>query len=1062
MSPKPSKLTHLFRALLQLDAPAPPPPPPTGPTNVAGQALPRFGTTDARPQPVPQAVPLTTVPMTTVEHPDGRMSQYPPVELWDDWVEWDGKAWPQRVARRYMLIPTVCFNCESACGLLAYVDRTSLEIKKFEGNPLHPGSRGRNCAKGPATLNQVYDPERILYPLKRVGARGEGKWERITWAQALEEIGAKMRASRQRRRDGIMYHVGRPGEDGYTNRVIGAWGVDAHNSHTNICSSGARAGYTFWGGFDRPSPDHANARVILLISSHLETGHYFNPHAQRIIEGKMAGAKLITMDPRLSNTASMSDVWLPTWPGSETTVLLAFANHLLQTDCYDREFVRRWVNWEATLAAIGAGHLPLDDAELQAEIAAACAADSADGLDFALFDRALKSLYAPFTFAKAAAEAQVPEARIVASARYIAECEGKLAAHTWRAASIGNLGGWQVARALFFLNVLTGSVGTPGGTAGNEWNKFVPKPHAAPPAFEAWNELQLPLEWPLAHYEMSFLLPHFLEEERGEIDVYFTRVYNPMWINPDGFMWLRALRDENKVKCHIALTPTWNETAWFADYVLPMGHAGERHDLMSQETHAGQWIAFRQPVRRVAMENLGMPVRYTYEANPGEVWEENEFWIELSLHMDPDGSLGIRRWFESPYRPDATLTVAEYYRWIFENSVPGLPAAAAQAGLSPLDYMRKFGAFEITRENYTPFAKEIAAPPLHAHPTQPDTPTAHTTERTGSNGVPDQNGAPGENDAWRVDGDARVWHADKLVGVLVDGVVRAGFDTPSRKLEFYSPTLAAWGWPERDYVIPWPLRSHVHPDAIDRANGEMVLLPNFRLPTLIHTRSANAKWLYEISHKNPIWMHPSDATRLGVITGDLLRVETEIGFFVDSVWVTEAIKPGILAVSHHLGRWRLDVAQGVSRGMSNLATLREDGHGRHELTLDPGDAHATKAWQSYDPDTSRIWWSDVGVHQNLTHAVHPDPVSGAHCWLQKAVNVRKAQPGENHGDVWVNVEQSMAVYRRWLALARPAPQVSPDGTRRPGWLKRPLKPTPASYRLPTPQPIPHPSTQDGD
>ena len=142
-----------------------------------------------------------------------------------------------------------------------------------------------------------------------------------------------------------MYHVGRPGEDGYTNRCIQAWGVDGHNSHTNICSAGARAGYHFWAGFDRPSPDYADARCILLVSSHLETGHYFNPHAQRIIEGKEKGAKLITFDPRLSNTAAKSDVWLPTWPGSEAWVLLAIANHLIQNDLYDRGFVERWTNW---------------------------------------------------------------------------------------------------------------------------------------------------------------------------------------------------------------------------------------------------------------------------------------------------------------------------------------------------------------------------------------------------------------------------------------------------------------------------------------------------------------------------------------------------------------------------------------------------------------------------------------------------------------------------------------------------------------------------------------------
>jgi hypothetical protein len=67
----------------------------------------------------------------------------------------------------------------------------------------------------------------------------------------------------------------RPGHEGYANRVLQAWGVDGHNSHTNICSSGARFGYNIWYGYDRPSPDHANAKVILLISAHLESGHYF-------------------------------------------------------------------------------------------------------------------------------------------------------------------------------------------------------------------------------------------------------------------------------------------------------------------------------------------------------------------------------------------------------------------------------------------------------------------------------------------------------------------------------------------------------------------------------------------------------------------------------------------------------------------------------------------------------------------------------------------------------------------------------------------------------------------
>ncbi len=962
----------------------------TGQTNAAGTALPRFGAAVGEPS-----------SLGGVRQPDGRLSQYPPPEQWDDWLEWDARAWPRKVARRYSLVPTVCFNCESACGLLAYVDKTSFETRRFEGNPAHPGSRGRNCAKGPATINQIYDPERILFPLKRVGPRGGGQWKRVSWEEVLEDVSARMRESRKERRDGIMYHVGRPGEDGYTNRCIQAWGVDGHNSHTNICSAGARAGYFLWAAFDRPSPDHAAARVILLVSSHLETGHYFNPHAQRIIEAQKKGARIITFDPRLSNTASKSDLWLPTWPGSETTVLLAIAAHLLRTKKYDRAFVRRWVDWKSFLR-----HAPqlVGDGPARALLDALEGAPEDAGFDS--FEAILTALYAEFTFERAAQEAQVPVERVRQAAEWIADCDGRLAAHVWRSASIGNRGGWQVSRCLFFLSVLVGGVGSEGGTSGNSWNKFVPQPFKVPPAGSAWNELHLPDEWPFAFYEMSFLLPHFLEEGRGTVDVYFTRVYNPLWINPDGFLWHKALRDEEKVKLHVALTPTWNESAWYADYVLPMGHASERHDLMSQETHAGQWIAFRQPVRRVALEQAGKKVRHTWEANPGEVWEENEWWIELSARMDPDGALGVRQHFESPYREGELITVEEYYRWIFENSVPGLPEAAAKEDLTPLAYMRKYGAFEVTRSNYKPYEREVSG-------------------ETGADGLVRDAGGT-------------------VCGVDLDGEQRAGFGTPSRKLELFSGTLFDWGWKEREYCLPWALPSHVHPDEIDRGKGEMVLLPNFRLPTLIHTRSANAKWLYELSHKNPLWISTADARRLGIDTGDLVRVETRIGGFVGKAWVTEGIKPGIVACSHHLGRWRLqDDEHRLNRAASARATLTEEGSQRRLRMLE-----GAQAWESFDPDTARIWWEDVGVHQNLTHAVQPDPVSGHHCWLQKCLSVRKAGPDERYGDVWVDTEKSLAVYREWKALTRPASSHSPDGTRRPYWLKRPLKPTREAYKLP--------------
>ena len=257
----------------------------------------------------------------------------PPPDRWDDWVELDANAWPQKRERHYRCIPTICFNCESACGLLAFVDKESGETVKFEGNPVHPGSRGRTCAKGPATLNQVRDPSRILHPLKRSGPRGSGMFEATTWAEALKEIGGRIRgALDEKRHDEIMYHVGRPGDDHFVARMLSAWGIDGLNTHTNVCSAAARTGYALWSGSDRPSPDYSQTEFILLLSAHLETGHYFNPHAQRIMDVRTRGARIAVVDTRLSNTATHADLWISSWPGSEAALLLGVAHELLASE----------------------------------------------------------------------------------------------------------------------------------------------------------------------------------------------------------------------------------------------------------------------------------------------------------------------------------------------------------------------------------------------------------------------------------------------------------------------------------------------------------------------------------------------------------------------------------------------------------------------------------------------------------------------------------------------------------------------------------------------------------
>ena len=592
----------------------------------------------------------------------GGLASFPPPEEWDDWVDYGPNDLPDSEERHYALVPTVCFNCEAACGLLAYVDKESLDIHKIEGHPLHPGSRGRNCPKGPATLNQVNNPDRILKPLKRVGDRGEGQWEEVTWDEALDDIAGRIRAAiKEDRRDDVVYHVGRSGEDGYTERVIAAWGVDGHNSHTNVCSSSARAGYSFWMGMDRPNPDYEHAKFILLMSSHLESGHYFNPHAQRIIDAKLRGTKVAVVDTRLSNTASQADIWLSPSPGTEAAMLLAMANHLIQNDLFDAEFVRRWVNWQDLLEDWAYLDFLKEDGAIEAV---------PKGESFADFVELLKQMYWEYTPEWAEEESGVPAEAIVAVADEIARAGTAFSSHIWRNAAAGHLGGWMITRCLFFLNVLTGSVATKGGTIPNGWTKFVPKPHTIPSPIKTWNENHWPLEFPLAHFEMSFLLPHILKDNGKSIDVYFTRVYNPVWTNPDGTAWVEMLEDD-RIGLHVALTPVWSETAQWADYVLPTGLGPERHDLHSLETHASQWIGWRQPVIRALKEKLGHDINDTRDANPGDVWEENEFWIELSWRIDPDGSMGIRRHFESPSDPArrsaSTTTIATSSRTAFRD-----------------------------------------------------------------------------------------------------------------------------------------------------------------------------------------------------------------------------------------------------------------------------------------------------------------------------------------------------------------------------------------------------------
>src|SRR5207247_879039 len=190
-------------------------------------------------------------------------------------------------------------------------------------------------------------------------------------------------------------------------------------------------------------------------------------------------------------------------------------------------------------------------------------------------------------------------------------------------------------------------------------------------------------------------------------------------------------------------------------------------------------------------------------------------------------------------------------------------------------------------------------------------------------------------------------------GVIAAGVARAGLNTPSRRLEFYSTAPSGGGWPE--HADPRYVPGHVYWRALARGGG-------------------------------------------GLCEG-----------------------------------------MGGSRSARSVVRIARGG-GRYTMK----EVHGAQPFASDGPDSARVWWTNIGVHQNLTFPVQPDPVSGMHCWHQR-VTVEKAGPDDMYGDIFVDTDKSHEIYKEWLAMTRPAP--GPDGLRRPLWFDRPLRPAPATYKL---------------
>jgi anaerobic selenocysteine-containing dehydrogenase len=908
------------------------------------------------------------------------LSFYPPMEEWSDFKELDGNDWKRGGIERhgvrsesnpdgievndYAIVPTACSNCEASCGLTAWIDKKTFTVKKYMGNPLHPGSRGRNCAKGYATQSQMYDPDRIAFPLKRApgSARGEGKWIRTTWDEAMTTIGNKMhdamKGDDELSKKSCMFHVGRPNENGFTGKVWHTLGQDCFNSHTNICSSGGRTPTIQWANDDRTSPDWANAKLVFLNSSHAaDAGHYFQQAAGHIADARQKGAKLVVMDPRMSNSAGMADLWIAAWPGTEAAIYLYLVQRMLREDKVNKAFVKKWFNWEVMMD---------NKNYLDFMVEKGYISKVPKGDDFESFLDMLKELYAPYTLDYAVKETHVPAYKLEQLYDMFLWAGESISSYFWRAAAAGNRGGWVSGRTGYLALGLRGAIGPKGGTFFHHWHviSVAGKGGSATvgqgkrgsniPKIDVYNELSWPPEWPLSTYEMSYLLPHLLADKKWQkkwqdkglkvaekLAVWIPRMYNPVWINPDGFRWIETIKDESKMELTFNLSPTWSETNWYVDYILPVGLAGERHDQHSEATMPARWTSFRQPVMRVALEKAGWkpknPARATLEAHIkaglGEVWEENEFWFDMCVnYIDPKGDVyldaaktkTIKSMWESKKTPGKPVTIAEWYDAAFGDNLPNLKKTALaddrykSSEFPVYEYMRDHGAWLEENHIYSAQERVIKEDGEHyiSHGHKYEKKHVTIDKRTGVM-TAEHNGKK------------------KSMGIEIDGVKMEGFATLDKKLDFFCEWFADdWKWPE--YAIPiYPrneaekedmkhIVSHVNHKYMTEKDS-YALNTVFRLPYNIHTRSANSKHLMEISQNHdPIWISTPDAKRQGFKRGDAIRVRItdsvtglDSGYFVAMAVPTEGVLPGTLACSHHGGRWKLVNSVTIPNGVSD-------------------------------------------------------------------------------------------------------------------------------------------------
>jgi anaerobic selenocysteine-containing dehydrogenase len=310
------------------------------------------------------------------------------------------------------------------CGVLVHLNNR--KVARVEGDPECPANKGTLCVKGLAAVETLYHPDRLKYPLKRAGARGGGKWQRVSWDEALKTIAQAMnRAKIAYGGESVAFSHGDPkGFEHYIVRLCNVFGTPNICDTRPVCSIPRRFGATITYGFKTigtdasPDFDYPPA-CILMWGANIAFTHL--PNYVRLQQALKKGLKLVVIDPRKTSLAEKADLWLQPRPKTDLALALGMMNIIINEELYDRSFVDEWT--------IG-------------------------------FDRLQKHIK-DYPVEKVEKITWIPAEKIIEAARLYA---------TTKPASIqdGNamdddLNSVQTARAIGILRAITGNLGIPGG-----------------------------------------------------------------------------------------------------------------------------------------------------------------------------------------------------------------------------------------------------------------------------------------------------------------------------------------------------------------------------------------------------------------------------------------------------------------------------------------------------------------------------------------------------------------------------------------------------------------------